>query len=279
VLQPLQRQRQGLDAAFGLSPLVLSGAAIVKGRDPHIETAAPIRSVNHLEAGRAALDRRDWPAARLAFEAALQAKEDPEALEGLGLSAWWLNLTDIVFDTRERAYRGYLSRGENVSAARVAIWIAWDCWALRAEAVVGRGWLGRLAGSSKTPPTVRNAPGSNCAKPPSACSRIVIPSAHKPTRTRACGSRVRARLHRPYLGPSAASSTRCTPVQVQRADSCSTSARLQRSRDCYSSLGASPPSERLLGRPCRKRRPLPGRRIDNRGGAVTPSAATEQLQS
>jgi DNA-binding NarL/FixJ family response regulator len=115
----------------------------VKGRDPHIETAAPIRSVNHLEAGRAALDRRDWPAARLAFEAALQAKEDPEALEGLGLSAWWLNLTDIVFDTRERAYRGYLSRGENVSAARVAIWIAWDCWALRAEAVVGRGWLGR----------------------------------------------------------------------------------------------------------------------------------------
>src|SRR5262245_32374203 len=111
----------------------LSGAAIVKSQDPHSESAAPIRSVDHLEAGRAALDRGDWPAARLAFEAALRAKEDPEALEGLGLSAWWLNLTDVVFDTRERAYRAYLSRGDNVSAARVAIWIAWDCWALRGE--------------------------------------------------------------------------------------------------------------------------------------------------
>ena len=115
----------------------------MKRRDPHIEPVAPISSVNQLEAGRAALDRRDWPAARLAFEAALQAREEPEALEGLGLSAWWLNLTDVVFDTRGRAYRAYLSRGDKVSAARVAIWIAWDCWALRGEDVVGRGWLGR----------------------------------------------------------------------------------------------------------------------------------------
>lgn len=115
----------------------------MKSQHPHNESAAPIRSVDHLEAGRAALDRGDWPAARLAFEAALQAKEDPEALEGLGLSAWWLNLTDVVFDTRERAYRAYLSRGDNVSAARVAIWIAWDCWAFRGEDVVGRGWLAR----------------------------------------------------------------------------------------------------------------------------------------
>jgi ATP/maltotriose-dependent transcriptional regulator MalT len=125
------------------SPLVPSGAAIVKSRDPHIESAAPIKSDNHLEAGRAALDRSDWPAARLAFEAALQAKEDPEALEGLGLSAWWLDLADVVFDTRERAYRAYLSRGDNVSAARIAVWIGWDCWSFRGEDMVGRGWLGR----------------------------------------------------------------------------------------------------------------------------------------
>ena len=115
----------------------------MKSRDPHIESAAPIKSVNHLEAGRAALDRGDWPAARLAFEAALQVKEDPEALEGLGLSAWWLDLADVVFDTRERAYRAYLSRGDNVSAARIAVWIGWDCWSFRGEDMVGRGWLGR----------------------------------------------------------------------------------------------------------------------------------------
>ena len=120
------------------------GAAIVKSQGPHIERAAPIPPVDHLAAGRTALKRGDWAAARLAFEAALQAAEgDPEALEGLGLCAWWLDLADVVFDTRERAYRAYLARGDNVSAARVAIWIAWDCWSFRGEDVVGRGWLGR----------------------------------------------------------------------------------------------------------------------------------------
>jgi LuxR family transcriptional regulator, maltose regulon positive regulatory protein len=115
----------------------------VERRDPHVASAAPIESVDHLKAGRAALDRGDWPAARVAFEAALQAREDPEALEGLGLSAWWLDLADVVFDTRERAYRAYLSSGDNVSAARIAVWIGWDCWSFRGEDVVGRGWLGR----------------------------------------------------------------------------------------------------------------------------------------
>ena len=115
----------------------------MKSREPHVENAAPIRSADHLKAGRAALDRGDWPAARLAFEAALQEQEDPEALEGLGLSAWWLDLAEVVFDTRERAYRAFLSRGDSVSAARVAVWIGWDCWSFRGEDVVGRGWLSR----------------------------------------------------------------------------------------------------------------------------------------
>jgi DNA-binding NarL/FixJ family response regulator len=110
----------------------------VKSRDPHVEPPSV-----HLTAGRAALDRGDWPAARLAFEAVLADKEDPEALEGLGLAAWWLDRADLVFDTRERAYRGYLARGDNLSAARVAVWIGWDCWSFRGEDVVGRGWLGR----------------------------------------------------------------------------------------------------------------------------------------
>ena len=60
-----------------------------------------------LDAGRAALARGDWQAARLAFEASLAAEEHPEALEGLGLAAWWLDLADVVFDARERAYSRY----------------------------------------------------------------------------------------------------------------------------------------------------------------------------
>jgi hypothetical protein len=55
--------------------------------------------------GDVALARGAWAEARTAFEAALRTRELPEALEGLGKTAWWLDLADLVFDTRERAYR------------------------------------------------------------------------------------------------------------------------------------------------------------------------------
>ncbi len=70
-------------------------------------------------------------------------EETPEALEGLGLAAWWLDLADIVFDSRERAFRAYRSRGDHRSAARVAVWIAWDSAAFRGEEGVAKGWLQR----------------------------------------------------------------------------------------------------------------------------------------
>src|SRR5262247_2214251 len=94
-------------------------------------------------AGDDALARGDWSAARDAFEAALRTRESAEALEGLGLAAWWLDLADVVFDARERAYRLYLARNDNAAAARIAVWLAWDCWAFRGENVVANGWLQR----------------------------------------------------------------------------------------------------------------------------------------
>ena len=98
---------------------------------------------NDLEAGRKALDAGAWQDARLAFERLLQVEETPEALEGLGLAAWWLDLADVVFDSRERAFRGYRSRGDHRSAARVAVWLAWDSAAFRGEEGVAKGWLQR----------------------------------------------------------------------------------------------------------------------------------------
>ena len=56
-------------------------------------------------AGDAALARGAWDDARVAFEHALAERESPEAFEGLGLAAWWLDLAAVVFDSRERAYR------------------------------------------------------------------------------------------------------------------------------------------------------------------------------
>jgi DNA-binding CsgD family transcriptional regulator len=96
-----------------------------------------------LDVGYAALARGDWPAARLAFDAALQVEESPDALEGLGLAAWWLDLADVVFDVRERAYRLYRERDDHVSAARMAVWLAWDTAAFRGEQTIANGWLQR----------------------------------------------------------------------------------------------------------------------------------------
>jgi LuxR family maltose regulon positive regulatory protein len=103
----------------------------------------PIRLINGLDAGRAALGRGDWQAARLAFEVSLKTDENPEALEGLGLAAWWLDLADIVFDVRERAYRIYRERDDDLGAARMAVWLAWDTAAFRGEQAVANGWLQR----------------------------------------------------------------------------------------------------------------------------------------
>jgi hypothetical protein len=94
-------------------------------------------------AGDAALARSAWADARDAFEAALRIRETPETLEGLGMAAWWLDLADVVFDVRERAYRLYLERDDRAAAARVAVWLAWDCYAFRGENAVANGWLQR----------------------------------------------------------------------------------------------------------------------------------------
>jgi DNA-binding NarL/FixJ family response regulator len=103
------------------------------------------RQISHdpNEDGAAALARGDWHAAQRAFEQDLARGESPEALEGLGLAAWWLDLAEIVFDSRERAYRAYRERGDVVAAARIAVWIAWDSVAFRGEDAVAAGWLQR----------------------------------------------------------------------------------------------------------------------------------------
>ena len=93
--------------------------------------------------GSEALARGAWDNARRAFEADLAVRATPEALEGLGLAAWWLDDAAAVFDSRERAYKLYIEQDDRRSAARLAVWIAWDCWAFRGENAVASGWLGR----------------------------------------------------------------------------------------------------------------------------------------
>jgi LuxR family transcriptional regulator, maltose regulon positive regulatory protein len=96
-----------------------------------------------LDAGWSALGRGDWAAARTAFEGALADDETPEALEGIGWAGHMLSEDFLTIDSRERAYRQYLDRGDRRSAARVASLLAADCLMFRGEAAVANGWLQR----------------------------------------------------------------------------------------------------------------------------------------
>lgn len=109
----------------------------------------------HIAKGRECLARGEWEQARACFEAALKLEETPEALEGLGLAAFWLEDAAAVFDARERAYRLYQRRRDRRGAGRVAMALADDYLSFRGEPAVARGWLqraGRLLGGLRPIP-------------------------------------------------------------------------------------------------------------------------------
>jgi ATP/maltotriose-dependent transcriptional regulator MalT len=100
-----------------------------------------------------ALARGAWSEARDLLEVELREAETPELLERLGLAAWWLDQGDVVFRSRERAYRLFLDAGNRTGAARVAVWLAWDYWAFRGEHAVANGWLQRARRLLEDSPT------------------------------------------------------------------------------------------------------------------------------
>src|SRR5688572_4436786 len=100
------------------------------------QTSQPERQADALQAGQDALARWNWEEARACFEAALREDETPEALEGLGMAAWWLTDAAVYFPARERAYRLYRARGDRLGAARAAIALALDAFLFRGEHAV-----------------------------------------------------------------------------------------------------------------------------------------------
>jgi LuxR family maltose regulon positive regulatory protein len=88
-----------------------------------------------------ALDQGAWEEARRRFEVALTEEEAPEALEGLGAAAWWLEDAPTVFASRERAYRLFRERGDHLAAGRIATELGYDYAVFRAELAVCNGWL------------------------------------------------------------------------------------------------------------------------------------------
>jgi DNA-binding NarL/FixJ family response regulator len=105
-------------------------------------TAEPVDLIN---TGLNALAAGSWLEARASFEAAIRARETPEALEGLSWAAWWLDDAQSVFEARGRAYRLYRQRSDPASAARMAIWLAIDHLDFHGALAVTAGWLRRAS--------------------------------------------------------------------------------------------------------------------------------------
>jgi len=99
--------------------------------------------VDPLAAGREALRRGEWEQAFAHFEVASELSHSAEAVEALGMAAWWLDNAQLAIESREHAYRLYRERDDAAAAARMAIWLGWDSLALRGEPAVARGWLQR----------------------------------------------------------------------------------------------------------------------------------------
>jgi DNA-binding NarL/FixJ family response regulator len=102
--------------------------------------ASPADSI---AAGWQALAQGAWEEARALFASAVAREETAEALEGLGMAAWWVNDTDGSFRAREAAYRRYLDRSDRAAAARVAIFLSMDHCTRRGRHAVASGWLRR----------------------------------------------------------------------------------------------------------------------------------------
>jgi LuxR family transcriptional regulator, maltose regulon positive regulatory protein len=95
---------------------------------------------NRLRAAQDALRRGDWLTARRGFESALASGETAEALEGLGMAAWWQDDVPAVFTAREKAFQLYRKAGDKRGAGRVALALAEDCAYFRGEIAVAAGW-------------------------------------------------------------------------------------------------------------------------------------------
>jgi DNA-binding CsgD family transcriptional regulator len=117
-------------------------------------------SEDGIENGWRAFGEADWEGARDAFAAVLESEpDDPEALDGLGQSLWWLGERDAGIDRRRQAYAAYQRRGDSLAAGRLATYLAGEHringrhaeaagWQARAQrlladhgTVAERGWL------------------------------------------------------------------------------------------------------------------------------------------
>ena len=133
----------GATDRFSLCPQLQASPRRQASRSPKAGKALKGSEPATPDAGKDALRRGAWTEARAHLETSIAAGETAEALEDLGLAAWWLDDAALTFGARERSYTLYLDGGDVRGAARVAIWLVWDYLAFRGDFAVASGWLER----------------------------------------------------------------------------------------------------------------------------------------
>ena len=85
----------------------------------------------------------DWAGARDAFAAQLEDNPgDPEALDGLGQSLWWLGEREAAIERRREAYAAYQHRGDRRDAGRIATYLSGE-HRIDGRQAEAAGWLAR----------------------------------------------------------------------------------------------------------------------------------------
>jgi class 3 adenylate cyclase len=100
-------------------------------------------TVDPLEAGRQAFERRAWPEAyRLLKEADEADRLSAEDLEAVAKSAWWIGESGESITLFERAYAAYVDRDDQPQAAFIALTLRRD-YLSKLAGSVAQGWLHR----------------------------------------------------------------------------------------------------------------------------------------
>src|SRR5688572_18756281 len=107
---------------------------------------------DQLADGWRALEAARWDAARVAFEAALEADDTPDARDGLGQALWFLGSVDEAISARERAFEDYVRDGRCDEAARAAVWVSHQHF-IAGRTSAARGWLSRAERALEGAPT------------------------------------------------------------------------------------------------------------------------------
>src|SRR4051794_13473823 len=116
---------------------------IVAGLGPQDAAGQTVVVSDAKETGWARFAEADWAGARDAFAAALDDEPgDPEALDGLGQSLWWLGERDAGIDRRREAYAAYQRRGDSRHAGGLAAYLAGES-RIDGQAAAAAGWLAR----------------------------------------------------------------------------------------------------------------------------------------